>query len=150
MDKTTLDRLLGDGPERQFWLKPVGPPKDHPEWKDPEHRTWTQNSIEVHFSKNPAKVVVGAIIIAYRIRMQKLIYVAERLPQAEWGPMDDIPEYWRLGPVLPAAVCSGKGVQGATTRGGATPLGTIQRGNDKGRIPRPFAEFLIRAIRDLP
>ena len=28
MDNITLDRLLGEKTDRQFWLKPIGPPKE--------------------------------------------------------------------------------------------------------------------------
>src|SRR5262249_44521740 len=76
MANVALDPLLPDSPEGQFWLKPIGPPQDHPDWNAPEHRTWSHSPIEVHFSRNPVRVAVGAIIIAYRVRYQKLIYVA--------------------------------------------------------------------------
>ena len=96
MDGQSLDQLLNDGRNRQFWLKPVGPPKDHPDWNVPEHRTWTESEIEECFAKNPAKVAIGAIVIAYRIRISKLIYVAERLPLVEWSTQpENRSDYWR-------------------------------------------------------
>src|SRR4051812_2427871 len=95
MDNANLDALLVDESGRQFWLKPIGPPKDHPDWDAPETRTWTQSQIEIHFSKNPVRVAVGAIIIGYRVRIQKLIYVARRLPLEEWGPAEVRPEWAR-------------------------------------------------------
>ena len=51
--------------------------------------------VEIHFSKTPAKVAVGDVLIGYRVRYVKLIYVAERLPIAEWGPMEVRSEYNR-------------------------------------------------------
>lgn len=68
MDNTALESLLSDSNEQQFWLKPIGPPRDDPEWDAPEHRTWSHSPIEIHFARSPAQVAVGAIIIAYSRR----------------------------------------------------------------------------------
>jgi hypothetical protein len=168
MDTIALDSLLGDGSDRQFWLKPVGPPKDHPDWDAPEDRTWSQSQVEIHFSRSPARVAVGAIIIAYRVRYQKLIYVAQRLPVAEWGPSEVRSEYSRRR--WPHLIK----VRNLTPQYGAVwnqyslrpfelareynehsldqpaRLGSILRGNDKTAIPRPYAECLIRCIREIP
>src|SRR5262245_54774347 len=94
MDQVTLQPLIGKG--RQFWLKPVGPPKDHPDWGADEVRTWPHPEIEVHFTRNPVQIAVGAIVIAYRIRLRTLIYVAQRLSAAEWTTEEEKrSEYWR-------------------------------------------------------
>jgi hypothetical protein len=167
MDNISLDRLLASGSERQFWLKPIGPPKDHPDWDAPVDRAWTEREIEIHFAKTPARVVVGAIIIAYRIRVQKLIYVAERLPLAEWSPegvrseyarrrwpyyikaRNLTPEYgeawnrYNLQP-FPLAAEYNESHEQEPAR-----LGAILRGNDKASIPVGFAHLLIRRIRDI-
>ena len=167
MDQHTLDELLKDSRKKQFWLKPIGPPRDHPDWSSEESRTWTERQVEIHFENNPAKVAVGAVLIAFRVRYSKLIYIAERLPLSEWGQAEVRSEYnrrrwpyyiktrnltpeyggvWNLHNVQPFPL--------ATQFNEINPedparLGSIQRGNDKGRIPRSFAEMLIRQIREL-
>jgi hypothetical protein len=164
MDNNALDSLLTDGTERQFWLKPIGPPKDHPDWNSSDDRTWSQNDVEIHFAKSPAKVAVGAIIIAYRVRYQKLIYIARRLPLEEWGLAEVRSEYSRcrwpylikgrnLTPEY-GAVWNRYNLQPFglaweyNERHPDQParLGGILRGNDKTAIPRLFAEWLIRRI----
>jgi hypothetical protein len=167
LDNITLDRLLGEKTDRQFWLKPIGPPKDHPDWDAPEHRVWTQSQIEIHFARNPAKVAVGAILIAYRVRIQKLIYVAERLPLAEWGGAEVRSEYsrkrwpyfiksrnltpeyggvWNRYNLQPFALAKAYNEHHPDD---PASLGSILRGNDKTPIPRAFAESLIRRIREI-
>src|SRR5262249_5610449 len=167
MDNVALDFLLADGAERQFWLKPIGSPKDDPNWDTPEHRTWSQNEIEIHFARSPAKVAVGAIVIAYRVRVQKLIYVAQRLPLEEWGPAEVRSEYSRQRwPHIIKARNLTPEYGGVWDRHNLQPfaltreyngihsdqpvrLGSIQRGNDKTALPWPFAEYLIRRIREI-
>jgi hypothetical protein len=168
LDNTSLDRLLAEAADRQFWLKPIGPPKDHPDYHAPEHGTWTEREIEIHFNRSPARVAVGAILIAYRVRIQKIIYVAERLPLAEWSLERTRSEYSRrrwpyyikarnLTPEY-GAVWDRHNLQpfplareySESHPGEPVRLGSILRGNDKVAIPRAFAEVLIRLIRDLP
>ena len=93
LDNNSLDTILNDTRIRQYWLKPIGFPKDHPDWDTDETRTWTESQIEIHFAKSPAKIAIGAIVIAYRIHYSKLLYVAERLPVAEWEKAEERSEY---------------------------------------------------------
>ena len=166
MDSTSLDKLLNDPSKRQFWLKPIGYPKDHPEWDAFESRKWTQSQIEVQFAKSPATIALNDIIIAYRIKLSTLIYVAERLPVSEWGKLENRPEYdkkrwphcikarnltpefgnvWKQHSFQPFALAK---EYNSTHPKDPVHLGSIQRGNDKAAIPRAFAEFLIRLIRN--
>ena len=167
MDDKSLDKLLKDVRKRQFWLKPIGPPKDHPDWDAVESRTWTENEIEIHFAKNPVKIAVGAVLIAYRVRLSKLIYVAERLPIAEWSNEEGRSEYsrrrwpfyikarnltpeygsvWNQHSLKPFKLAK---VYNQLHPFQPVRLGSILRGNDKASIPCGFAEYLIRRIRDL-
>jgi hypothetical protein len=167
VDDKSLDHLLKDGRERQFWLKPIGPPKDDPDWGAEEHRTWTEAELEIHFSKNPVNVAVGAVLIAFRVRYSKLIYVAERLPVAEWSKEEVrslysrrrypyyikarnlTPEYgkvWNQFCLQPFPLAEQYNV---ISRENPAQLGSIKRGNDKARIPTGFAELLIRSIRKI-
>jgi len=168
MDNLSLDALLTEGRSRQFWLKPIGYPKDHPCWNLEELRTWTESQIEVHFSETPAKVAVGAIVIAYRVNISRLIYVAERLPKTEWIEAEVRPEWarqrwpyyikarnlspeygrvWKQHDLQPFALAKEYNNEhpGAPAR-----LGAILRGKDKAEIPVGFAHSLLRRIRELP
>jgi hypothetical protein len=110
-------------------------------------------------------VAVGAIIIAYRVRVQKLIYVAERLPRTQWGPEEPRSEYsrqrwphyikarnltpeyggvWNHYNLQPFPLAREYNESHAEE---PALLGSIQRGNDKVCIPPGFAEFLIGRIR---
>lgn len=165
VDDNNLDTLLKDGRERQFWLKPIGPPKDHPDWGVEDSQTWTEREIEIHFAKSPAQVAVGAVLIAFRVRYKELIFVAERLPFAEWGKLQVRSEYsrrrwphaikarnltpeygkvWKQFDLQPFLLAN---EYNAIHPEDPVRLGTIQRGNDKARIPCRFAEFLIQRIR---
>src|SRR5438270_605878 len=83
MDNSSLDELFQDRQERSFWLKPVGPPKDHPDYEKDEHRTWGNDPVEIHFARRPGRIKPGDILIAYRVRIGKVLYVAEYLADAE-------------------------------------------------------------------
>ena len=166
MDRNCLEELLNDSRERQFWLKPVGPPRDHPDWAAEDERTWIENELEIHFHTTPVQIAPGGVLIAYRVRYSTLIYVAERLPVNEWSQAEVRSEYWRdrfpyyikarnLTPEFgmawkrfdirpfPLAKAGNEFHPEDPAR-----LGSILRGNDKARIPRWFAESLIRRIRD--
>ncbi len=166
MDIASLDKLLTDPSERQFWLKPIGYPKDHPDWDTFESRKWTESQIEVHFAKSPAKIALKAIVIAYRIKLSTLIFVAERLPVTEWGTAENrraydkerwpyyikarnlTPEFgsvWKQHSFQPFALAK---EYNSSHPKDPVHLGGIKFGNDKASIPRAFAEFLIRHIRN--
>jgi hypothetical protein len=112
-------------------------------------------------------VAVGAIIIAYRVRIRKLIYVARRLPVEQWGPAEVRSEYSRRRwPYFIKAQNLTPQYGGVWNKYELQPfalakeykrshpdqpahLGSIMHGNDKTEIPRAFAEYLIRRIREL-
>jgi hypothetical protein len=167
VDNTSLDQLLGDKRERHYWLKPVGPPKDHPDWGVEENRTWTEDQVEIHFAKSPARIAVGAVIIANRVRYSQLIYVSERLPVDQWAEPEIRSAYSRQRWPFHVKACNLTPEFGRSWNAHAlhpfmlaraynvyvpdnpVHLGSIRRGNDKARIPRRFGEFLIRLIREL-
>jgi hypothetical protein len=166
MDNNSLDTLLNDTRKRSYWLKPIGWPTDHPDCDAIETRNWTEPQIEIHFAKGPAKIALGDIIIAYRIRYKNLLYVAERLPVTEWTQAEKRSAYeMQRWPHHIKARNLAPEFAGAWKRFGFDPfslkeewnkihpedpvkLGSILRGNDRASIPRKFGELLIRLIRD--
>lgn len=167
MDNKRLDELLSDKRKRQYWLKPVGPPKDHPDWGAEENKTWTEGQVEIHFAKSPVRIAVRDIIIAYRVRYSKLIHVAERLPVDQWTDPEIrsaysrqrwpfhikarnlTPEYggsWNEHALQPFMLARAYNVY---VPDDPVHLGSTQRGKDKARVPRLFGGFLIRLIRDM-
>jgi len=86
MDNQLLHTLLTDGRERQFWLKPVGL-ADRPLERQPE--VWPEDEIEILFAKDHANVAVGDVLIAYRVGVAKVIFIAERLPATHAAQRDE-------------------------------------------------------------
>ena len=166
MDNSSLDVLLKDAHKKQFWLKPIGAPKWHRDWPLAETRKFTEDQIEVHFHDNPVKIAVAAIVIAYRIRYAKLIYVAERLPRALWDKPEwraaewvkHFPHYIKAHNLTPeyGAVWKEHNFKPFTESKkynelhpeDPVSLGAIKFGADKVTIPQGFAELLIRLIRN--
>jgi hypothetical protein len=166
LDTSSLDVLLKNAHKKQFWLKPIGAPKWHKDWPLAESRKWTEDQVEIHFHDDPVKIAVGAIVIAYRIRYAKLIYVAERLPVNRWGkPEWRAPEWVKHFPYYIKATNLSPEFGGAWKRHNFKPftlakeynilhpedpasLGAIKFGADKVAIPQGFAELLIQLIRD--
>lgn len=167
MDNKKLDELLSHSDNRRFWLKPIGPPKDTPEWDTEELRTWEDGELEVHFHDNPVHVHVGDVLIGFRVRYSKLTYVAERLSvtdSAQWENRPEwarqrwpfpikarnlTPEYgkvWKQYDLQPFHLAKEYNASHAEDQ---VKLGSVQRGNDKVQISRGFAEFLIQQIRAL-
>lgn len=167
MDNKNLDELLSQSDNRRFWLKPIGPPKNHPDWATEEYRTWGEEELEVHFHHNPVQVHVGDVLIAFRIRYSKLIYVAERLSVSESVQWENRPEWarkkwpfpikarnltpeygkvWKQHDLQPFHLAK---EYNASHPEDQVKLGGVNFGNDKVQISRGFAEFLIQQIRAL-
>jgi hypothetical protein len=164
MDNQTLDVLLNDRRERQYWLKPIGLP-DRPMVQQPE--IWTGSPVEIGFA-TPAQVGVGDVLIAFRTGVSKLIYVAESLEairestpeereHQEWrqrwpwclNSRNLTPTYggvWNEFNLKPFALADEYNLLHPDHQ---VSLGTLNFGSTVLRIPRPFAEFLIQRIRDL-
>lgn len=166
MDNDSLDLLLTNASKRQFWLKPIGWPQDHPYWDLIEDRVWTQDQIQIDFSDDPVQVAVAGVVIVYRINISQLCFVAERLPVADWTAKEPrsaeqlrrwphyikarnlTPQFgrvWKQYDLHPFPLAD---EYNRLHPENTVTLGNIQFGGDKLQIPQAFAEFLIRHIRD--
>lgn len=152
---------MGDASERQFWIKPWGDP-DRPA---DERESFGDDEIRLNFAKQPTGVELGDVLFVHRIKAAKLACVAiattspreltateiMREPKLErwpWviGGRNLTPRFgrwWRD--------CSLKTFTLASEYNKLNPnhqvnLGSLNRGNDKLRIPEGFAKFLLEAI----
>lgn len=170
MDNNNLNRLLQDRSERQFWLKTVGPPQDHPDWEREETRTWEENPVETHFGRRLSHDFQSDIIIAYRVRIRKLIYIAQcngglqeataeqiqrqayrqRWRWSCWGTnlTPDYGRIWNRPKININPFVLGRQYSEATPNNPVN-LRPVW-GNGIVCIPRPFAELLVRQIQQLP
>jgi hypothetical protein len=167
MDNNSLDMLLNNSCQKQYWLKPIGWPQDHPYWDFIEDRIWTKDQIQIDFSDNPVQIAVSGVVFVYRINCSKLCFVAERLPRAEWTEKEPrsaeqlrrwphyikarnlTPEFgrvWKQHDLQPFPLAR---EYNELRPEDCVTLGKIQFGGDKVQIPQEFAEFLMRRICDV-
>jgi hypothetical protein len=73
MDAETLRPIIAQAPTRTFWLKRVGDPKAPLE----QQTKYRLNRVKLDFSKKPATLHVGAIVISYSLGEPRVLYVAE-------------------------------------------------------------------------
>jgi hypothetical protein len=93
MDNTSLNELITNTDQRQFWIKQKG----HPDWPaDYELQSTTDPFIPVDFSECPSSVKIGDILIIHRIKHAKIMFVAEVLSQPVKATREEIEiEEWR-------------------------------------------------------
>ena len=161
MDNETLLELLGDTSKRQFWIKPWG----DPERPSDEREQFTDDEVWVRFAKQPTGVEVGDVLFVHRIKVAKLVFVAEALTPLRMLNASEIMREpnlkrwpWMIeGKNLTPRLgrwwreCSLKTFTLEREYNDLYPsepvnLGSIKRGNDKVRISEKFATFLIDAI----
>jgi hypothetical protein len=93
MDSETLNELLLTVGNRQFWIKPVGIPDQEPD----ERRLYANETMRIEFAKNPTGIMPGDILIVYRIKVSKVLYVGEALSQPFKASDEQIrKEPWRV------------------------------------------------------
>ena len=165
MDKNNLEGLLHDMSKRQFWLKAIGQPKCSENWDKEEKKTWEQDPVRTEFSRRLSHDFQGDIFIAYRVRIRKVIYVAEcfgELKEATeeemqrekgrrhwrwyWWGHNLTPEYglvWNQVTINPFDL---KRRFNAENPDDAVNLGAINAGNGIANISCSFAELLIQQI----
>jgi hypothetical protein len=161
MDNDALNDVLNTS-GKQFWLKPWGHPERSP---DEEQQSFDSHSITIGFTEQPSGVNVGDILIVHRIKVSKLIFVAETVASPVKSTEEQIkanPDYGRwlwnidtriLTPTYGAQWdrFSLKTFSLAKEYSDLYPqdkvnLGRIQFGGDKLRISEGFAKFLIKEI----
>jgi hypothetical protein len=164
VDNESLDDMLQDKRERQYWLKPVSRP-GVPLGRDPE--TFPESEVETHFVDRVDNIAEGDVLIVYRTGVAKLMFVAVRLPHSQWTtpPANRSEENKRRYPYFFKAknltpeygVCwPGFNHKPFTLANQLNPLhpedlarlGRIQHHSDRAPIPRWFAEYLIQRTRD--
>lgn len=165
MDNANLNDLLLNSGERQFWLKPWGNPDRSPE---EEEQFFTSPNLTIGFSKQPNAVEVGDILVVHRIKISKVMLIAEvvssvhhatdeekkKNPLLErWAWSVDAknltPEYgaqWFEHSLKTFALADEYNKSNPNDK---VKLGSIQFGNDKLRIPEEFGKFVIKEIQRL-
>ena len=73
MDDINLNSVLQNIGSRQFWLKPVGDPDTSPD----ERRLYISDNIRIDFATKPAAIKLEDVLIVYRIKLGKLLFIAE-------------------------------------------------------------------------
>lgn len=162
MDNSILNNLLQDSSERQFWIKPWGHPERSP---DEEEQVFDVPVITINFAKQPNGVQVGDILIVHRIKVSKLMFVAEITSSPHYATDAEIKknpllERWKwsvetrnLTPVYGSQWFehSLKTFGLAKEYNKLNPqdqvkLGGIQFGSDKLKVSESFGEFVIKEI----
>jgi hypothetical protein len=165
LDNDSFDQLLADRQERNFWLKPIGPPHYHPDYHKEDHRTWEQDPVEIHFARRPGRIEKGDILIAYRIRIGKVLYVAECLTAPELASDEQVRQepyrgqfrwsfqahnftreygrHWERFNIRPFPLARKYNEEHSDE---PASLGAIMHGGGQALIPRGFAVLLIKKI----
>ena len=161
MDNEALNDLL-NFTERQFWIKPWGHPDRSP---DEEQQSFDDPSITIGFAKQPNGIRIGDILIVHRIKVSKLIFVAETVA----SPVRATEEQMKVNPLFrrwpwnieTRILTSTYGAQWsryslktfalAEEYNDLNPqdqvnLGSLKWGADKLRISERFGKFLIKEI----
>lgn len=164
MDNATLQPLLQDSPNRQFWIKPVGNPDAPPT----EDLTFTKAILQIDFAKKPTTLNLDDLLFVYAVGRSKLLYIADcYTPPREATDAEIQKEPWRnrwrwsvkghnFTPIYGS--CWGKynlkpfelvREYNLLHPQDMQNLGAIQHGQDKQRISRDFGMFLIQKIMEL-
>ena len=161
MDNENLSELVQSTGNRQFWIKPVG----NPELPVDEDRRYDSSTIRIDFANNPLAVKPEDILIIYRIKVSKLLYVAEALSSSSKATDEEIkkepwrmrwswiieaknltPEYgasWAKYALKPFALAKEYDQRSPTKK---AKIGGLKFGSDKMRISQDFGKFLIEKI----
>ncbi|MDT7542789.1 MAG: hypothetical protein QOE33_2693 [Acidobacteriota bacterium] len=166
MDNENLNRLMLNAGERQFWIKPWGHPDFSPEEGE---QVFNDSTITIGFARTPNSVRVGDVLIVYRIKVSKLMFVAEvvaspvhvtaeemerhpHLKRWQWNIetrnlTPTFGTYWHRYGLRPFSLAAEYGERNPHDK---VKLGSLQFGNDKLRVSEGFGKFLINEILRLP
>ena len=165
MDNIKLDQLLLDQRERQYWIKPVGDPSNPPR----PGTSYRSTTFRIDFAKPPTAVQLDDILIVYAVGQSKIIYVADcyaPLPEATDAEIQKEPwrtrwrysfrgrnytqqygERWFEFNLRPFDLLKAYHSQYPSDE--TQSLGALQHGQDKQRISKGFAQFILRQIIEL-
>src|SRR5215213_2473423 len=91
MDNAALNNLLNTS-GKQYWIKPWGHPNRGPE---EEQQSFGDQPITIGFSRQPNGVRLGDILLVHRIKVSKLMFVAETIA----SPIRATEEQMRVNPL---------------------------------------------------
>jgi hypothetical protein len=168
MDNNRLDEVLKNAESKQFWLKPVGLGDRPIIINGREQELFGEAEVQIDFTRSADEVQHGDVLIVYRVGVAALMYIAERLPQSEWTTVEDVyqagvrerypvwfkarnltptfGQHWTRFLIKPFTIAKRVNVEHPMD---PARLGTLLYGNDRARIPRWFAELLIRRIQEV-
>jgi hypothetical protein len=93
MDNTSLSELLANTAGRQFWIKQWGDPERPADF---ELQSTSDPEIPIDFSQKPNSIKIGDVLIVHRIKLAKIMLVAEVLSEPYEATSEDFKkEYWR-------------------------------------------------------
>jgi hypothetical protein len=157
MDNASLTDLLQNIGDRKFWIKPWGDPDIAP---TEGQQVFDEEMLPMGFAVRPTGVNVGDILIVYRIKISKIMFIAEAMSElvrvreeGRWQWSIDgrnltptLGTHWNnysLNPFRLRDEYNGLDSQHKVT------LGSLQFGGDKRHIPEAFAKFIINKILEL-
>jgi len=162
MDNASLEQILLDAGGRQFWIKPWGHPKRP---ADEGQQIFDSPVLTTGFAIRPSGVKIGDILFVYRIKVSKLMFIAEavspawkvtkeevkRNPDLErwqwniatrnWTPRFGL--HWAKYTLQPFSLAD---EYNKLTPQDIVTLGSLQFGGDKRRISEGFGKFIINKI----
>lgn len=164
MDNPTLEKLITDPKERQFWVKPVGDPAHPPT----PGLLYNESIRRIEFAKRPNAIKMDDILIVYAIGQSKILFVMDKYThEKEATPQEIEKEPWRgrwrwsfkghnytqtygtqwwHHQLNPFHLLQEFNLDNPTKK---QSLGTLQHGQDKAKISRDFALCIINKILQL-
>jgi hypothetical protein len=164
MDNISLQSILSGSASRTFWIKTIGIPGEEPG----PHELFTLANLTVEFANHPNSIEIGDILIVHRIKVSKVVYVAECQSAAREVTAQEIKEHpfkerWHwtmelrnLTPIYGRqwARCEVKPFTLVREYNRLNPtdkqnLGGLQFGRGHLQISSKFGEFLLKKIMEI-
>lgn len=164
MDNVTLEKLISDPKERQFWVKPVGDPANPPT----PGLLFNESIRMVEFAKRPNTIKMDDVLIVYAIGQSKIIFIMDKYTHEKEATLKDIenepwrnrwrwsfkgrnytPTYgtqWWNYHLNPFHLLQEFNLNYPTEK---QSLGTLQHGQDRAKISRNLALFMIDKVLQL-
>jgi hypothetical protein len=162
VDYNILTSILIDPVKRNYWIKPVGIPEQEADL----NQRFTESRLRIDFAHSPDEIRVGDVLIVYRIKITKLIYIAicetgvmkatssemiEQPWKQRWSyyinGINITPTYggqWVQHELKPFELVKAFNLNYPDQK---QNINTIKWGNDKKQISEEFAHYIMRKIR---